>query len=597
MKKKPYYGLIGNGETAALVGPDLAIAWLCIPRFDRTPIVAGALDPCRGGQIWLGLADSAGQPLPLEPAAQAYIGHTALLRTAAAGSGWRLETTDFMDWGRPVLVREIRLVKERVDAPPARLVWGIEPVRSAAFPVALSNDSGRILARAPGGVVALELTQAEPALSPADGEQRARLVLGYGESEEDAVTALRAADGRSEPDVAAFWTDWIGQAREPAGPPAWRESYYRSLITLKLLTYAPTGAFLAAPTASFPAVPGGCDNWDYRYVWLRDGSYTAITLDAAGLHEEARRFYAFAFSLQEPDGHWRQPLYTVDGADPAEFIVPDLQGPGGERPVRFGNAAAGQLQLDNEGNILHGLWFHYRASGERSVLEGHWDGVRRACEWTLANWGRMESGIWELREYVAHWVHGKVMCHVALKAGALIAEALGQTADATRWMAIAEEIRATVLTHGWNAERGAYLAHYGAAVRPHADISALALAHYGLLPPDDPRLAATVRLLEGPTEEGGLMLHGGVSRYDWAAVPFYLPTIWLARYYLMAGRTADCDRLLQTCLDCATSLGLMAEHFDGRDQAQWGNFPQAFSHEEVARLILERGAGRAIDLW
>lgn len=593
MSNKPYYGLIGNGETAALVGADLSVAWLCVPRFDRIPIVAAALDPIRGGRFWLALADEAGARLSVSPVEQAYLGQTALLRTVVAGSGWRVEATDFMPWGRPVLVREIRVVKERPDAAPVRLTWGVKPVRSAAFPVVVREANGLIIAGAPGGTVAV----AGPVPERIDGDYTARQVIGYGETEEQAVEALQAADGAMADDVAAFWQGWIGQAREPAGPEAWRGSYYRSLITLKLLTYEPTGAILAAPTASFPAVPGGSDNWDYRYMWLRDGYYTAITLNAAGLHEEARRFYDFAFSLQGEDGHWRQPLYTVDGADPVEFIIDDLRGQGGEAPIRFGNAAAGQLQLDNEGNIVHGLWFHYRSSGDRATLERHWNGVRRACEWTAANWRRMESGIWELREYVAHWVHGQVMCHVGLKAGALIAGVLGHTDEAGRWIALAGEIGAEVVAQGWNAERSAYLAHYGSAVWPHVDISVLALVHYGLLPPDDPRILATVRLMERPLEEGGLMLHGGVSRYDWAAVPFYLPTIWLARYYLRAGRVADCDRLLQTCLDCATDLGLMAEHFDGWDHTQWGNFPQGFSHEEVARLILERGERKALDLW
>lgn len=593
MIKKSTYGLIGNGETAALVGEDLAVAWLCVPRFDRIPIVAGALDPIRGGRFWLGLADERGEPLSVSPVEQAYLGSTALLRTVVAGSGWRVESTDFMPWGRPVLVREIRVVKERSDAASVRLIWGLEPIRSAAFPVAVREEAGLIIAGAPGGMVAV----AGPDSVRIDGDYTVRQLLGYGATEEQAVEALQAAAGMSVDTVASFWQGWIGQARQLAGPEPLRESYYRSLITLKLLTYEPTGAILAAPTASFPAVPGGSDNWDYRYMWLRDGYYTAITLNAAGLHDEARRFYDFAFSLQGENGHWRQPLYTVDGADAVEFVIDDLRGPGGEAPIRFGNAAAGQLQLDNEGNMVHGVWFHYRSSGDRATLERHWNRIRRACEWTAANWRRMESGIWELREYVAHWVHGQVMCHVGLKAGALIAGVLGHTEEADRWMALAQAIRTEVVALGWNAERGAYLAHYGSGVRPHVDVSALALAHYGLLPPDDPRIVATVRLMERPQEEGGLMLHGGVSRYDWAAVPFYLPTVWLARYYLLAGRQADCDRLLQTCLDCATDLGLMAEHFDGRNHAQWGNFPQGFSHEEVARLILERADGRVLELW
>ncbi len=503
-----------------------------------------------------------------------------------------------MPWAQRCLVREIRVTNQGSRMDPVTLRWQFTPIQTQAFPVEVKEEGGLTVARSPGGVVVLSELPALGRLAP--GEERlVRLVLAYGPTEEDAREALAcAAEPAGSLDEAhRFWHDWISQATAPGSTSAWRPHYYRSLITLKLLTYEPTGALVAAPTASFPAVPGGGDNWDYRYMWLRDGYYTAMTLDAAGLHSEARRFYDFAFSVQGDDGHWHQPLYTVDGADPIEFVIDDLAGPGGEKPVRFGNAASAQLQLDNEGNILHGLWFHYRTSGDRTAIETHWDRVRRACEWTAQNWERMESGIWEIREYVAHWVHGKVMCYVALKAGSLMAESLGHEEEAERWHSTAEQVRRHVIEGGWSPEREAYLAHYGSDVPAHVDISVLALVQYELLPVDDPRVTATVRLLEQPTEAGGLVLHGGVSRYDWAAVPFYLPTVWMARYYLMAGRLADCDRLLQTCLDCATDLGLMAEHFDGRDLSQWGNFPQAFSHEEVARLVLERGLGHAFPLW
>lgn len=300
VNRKAFYGLVGNGETAALIGADLSIAWLCVPRFDGAPMLAGALDPKRGGRLWLGLVDETDRSLLLEPVEQSYDARTALLRTAMAGSGWRLEALDYMPWGRRCLIREIRLVQQDPAAPPARLAWGVEPVRSAAFPVTRRDSAApeRTVLIATGGVLVA-------------ARSGARLVLGCGETEAEAQAAVDEAAGLTAEAVAAFWHDWLRPARQPAGPPAWQESYWRSLITLKLLTYDRTGAFLAAPTASFPAVPGGDHNWDYRYAWLRDGYYTAMTLDAAGLYEEAGRFYDFAFSLPEPDGHWRQPWAAV----------------------------------------------------------------------------------------------------------------------------------------------------------------------------------------------------------------------------------------------------------------------------------------------
>lgn len=589
-----YLGLVGNGETAALIAPDLAARWLCLPRFDGTPLFAGALDPRRGGSLALELLDAAGRRLALAPQRQAYRGDTNLLETAVTADGWDVSVLDYMPWGGRGLVREVSLtnrtgVDSILTATPAAT-----PISAEAFPITLQDRDDLLeLTHSQGTVL---ITGGGTVTVPAGETATLRILLAYGADAAAAHDALRALAGATAGAEAEFWEGWLGQAQQPTGevPEAWLASYRRSLLVIKLLSYEPSGALLAAPTASFPAIPGGGDNWDYRFAWLRDGYYTAITFNAAGLHDEAARFYDFAFSLQGADGHWRQPLYTVDGQDPAEFIAHDLAGPGGEQPIRFGNAASAQLQLDNEGNILHGLWFHYQQSGDRDALLRHWEGVRRACEWTAANYQRMESGIWEIREYVGHWVHGKAMCCAALDSGARIAAVLGHEAEASAWQVTADAIRAEVVELGWNEERQAYLRHYGEGTPdPCVDISVLALVFYGLLPPLHPRVTATVALMEQAQAEGGLMLLGGVCRYDYAAVPFYLPTLWLARYYLMAGRTEECDRLLQTCLDCATDLGLMAEHFDGESRTQWGNFPQAFSHEEVARLVLERARGRA----
>lgn len=592
MGNRSYLGFVGNGETAALIAPDLALSWLCLNRFDGTPVFAAALDPRRGGS--LGIALQAGdQAVALRPLSQVYHGKTALLKTVAEGEGYQVEVLDFMPWGRHGLVREVLVTNRTTIDATLTLEPVVTPIRSERFPITVTSTGSLTELNHEHGTV---LITGGATLSVAAGASATlRIQLAYGVDRGAAEAALADLSQATAEAESAFWAAWIGKAKRPEGevPTPWLASYQRSLIVMKLLSYQPTGALLAAPSASFPAVPGGGDNWDYRFIWLRDGYYTALSFDAAGLHEEAARFYDFAFGLQMANGHWRQPLYTVDGQDPAEFIAEDLAGPGGERPVRFGNAASGQLQLDNEGNILHGLWFHFQASGDRAALERHWDGVKRAANWTAQHWGLMESGIWELREYEAHWVHGKAICYAAMTAGAAIAAELGHEAEAAAWRQVAEAIRQDVVEHGWNEERQAYLRHYGEGTpAPCVDISVLALVFYGLLPADDPRIRSTVALIERHQSEGGLFLLGGYCRYDYGAVPFYLPTLWLARYYLMAGRLDECDRLLQSCLDCATNLGLMAEHFDGESLAQWGNFPQAFSHEEVARLVLERARGR-----
>lgn len=579
-------GLVGSGHTAALVEPDLSLSWLCMPRFDSQPLFASALDPRHGGSLSLRL-EANGQPVDLTPSSQRYVGSSAVLQTVLVGPGVRVTATDFMPWGKHGLVRRVEVEGAGEHA---RIQIACAPVQSASLPVTQTGD----LCHTPDGVA---LIQGEN-LGLKDGV--AWVYLAWGRSPAEAETALSDLKAATVEQELAQWRTWLSGARKPTGvSPAWQEAYWRSLIVIRLLSYEPTGALLAAPTASFPAIPGGDHQWDYRFSWLRDGYYTALTLDAAGLHREARRFYDFCFSLQGADGHWQQPLYTVDGQQPHERLIDDLQGPGGEVPIRLGNAASGQLQLDNEGSILHGLWFHYRTSGDKAALAVHWDGVRRAADWTTANWQRQESGIWEPREYVAHWTHGKVMCCAALTAAARIATVLGHGEEARRWQETARTIAETAIAQGWDPERGSYVRHWGPSPDSPApiDISVLALVFYGLLPANDPRIRSTVQRIYRPSDDGGLQLYGGVCRYERAAVPFYLPTLWLARYHLMAGEPEQCDQWLNVCLKAATNLGLMAEHFDGRNGSQWGNYPQAFSHEEVARLVLERSQGWSFFQW
>ncbi len=606
-------GIIGNGRTAVLVNPDLALAWLCIPRFDGSPLFAGALDPRQGGRLALGLeVDRAS--LCLEPAGQQYAGRSAVLESRVAGPGWELSALDYMPWGGAGVVRRLAL-KSHGGAGRVRLLVSVEPVNSVAWKTGAWFADGRLWAETPGAVAVVTAeTPMAPGCSPgspylpgwgvagaldlgdveAGGEVAIVLYLAYGLDAQAVGAALAALRGKTPEGEMAWWEQWFQNARGLPGrvPAAWETAYWRSLMVMKLLSHEPSGALLAAPTASFPAVRGGSDNWDYRFCWLRDGYYTAMTFDAAGLHAEAARFYDFARSVQGPDGHWELPLYTLDGGDPVEFMVPDLAGPEGEQPVRFGNAASHQLQLDNEGNVVHGLWFHYQTGGDREALRRHWPAVRRAAAWTAANWRRPESGIWETREYAAHWVHGKAMCYAGLMAASRIAKVLGHAREETSFRREAEAVRTDVLAGGWHAERDAFLRYHGPGTPPAPlDISVLALAFYGLVSPMDPRLVRTVQKMERQAAEGGLRLHGGICRWERAALPFYLATLWLARYYLMIGRTGACDDLIAACLESASDLLLMGEHFDGRDASQWGNFPQAFSHEELARLLLERAQG------
>lgn len=646
-----YYGIVGNGETAALIGPDLAVRWLCLPRFDGTPFFASALDPRRGGQLTIELerADAAFGPVNVQ---QEYVDRTNVLSTTWEADGVRLQVVDSMPWGQPLLMRRVR-VTNAGDAPNAfQLKFHIDPVRSRHWSFETENTAAQADGEQPRTHSFVRVTEKEAALvvgwvtgkqggtrttdepqavGEVNGAQRlhtpelapeasfeAILLLAYGEDADEAESRWHDAAGDLEaappgdPDGLErdkqFWTDWLAQARFPQGvAPELEEAYARGLLTLKLLTHEASGAILAAATASFPAVPGGADNWDYRYCWMRDGYYTARTYDEAGLHDEARAFYEFALRCQAPDGRWRQPLYTLDGGGPEELIIDDLVGPGGEKPIRFGNAAYDQLQIDNEPSILHGLWIHAQKTEDREWFAARWDAIRRAADAMMQLWHQPENGIWEIRERRDHWVYGKALCAAGFRAAAALARWLEHSDAAERWEAEAEKVAEQVITNGYCPEREAYLQTYDKD--SPLDISALALVLWDLLPADDERIVRTIAVFERPLKlpeaverdepttddpywgmhhlKGGLRMNGAFARYDYAAEPFYLPTLWMARYYLRAGQRERAEELLRLCLDKATGLGLMAEHFDPRTGRQWGNFPQAFSHEEVALTILE----------
>jgi alpha,alpha-trehalase len=594
MSPVPYLGAVGNGEAVALINPDLSVDWLCAPRADSFPVFARALDPVRGGSLSLRFRWGEATLTESEATAQRYVERTNILGTSLLLDELSVTVFDQMPWGKRHLARQVTLANLGEQRTGVRVAFDLRPTNSAAAPEDLG---GRVYAAFKGPEAAL--------LSPGESFTTT-LIVAYGATPTEALRNWMEAEADGLEQAERFWADWLAQARPvSSGDPQLDDAYYRSLLALKLLCQEQTGAILAAPTASFPAVPGGGDNWDYRYAWLRDGYFIARCLDAAGLHGESRKFYDFALQFQEADGRWRQTLYTVDGANPAEFEVPDMAGPGGEKPVRFGNAASTQVQIDSEGNLLHGLRCHWQATGDLAFIRDRWEQIRRAAEAVLQTWALPENGIWEIRERMGHWVYGKVLCAAGLQAAADMARALGAGADAARWAAEAARIGQQVVAGGWSEERQAYLQTYDD--RSPLDISALALSLWGLLPADDPRLQATVAAMEAPfalpplpadrpystdtpawgVRGGGLNIGGAMARYDYAAVPFYLPTLWLARHHLRAGNRERALQLVRLCLSSATDLGLMAEHFDPATGRQWGNFPQGFSHEEMALALLE----------
>jgi len=583
-----YYGIIGNGETVALIGPDLSISWLSVPAIDSSPLFAQGLDPVRGGFLKI---STDVPPAGLE---QHYVERSNILVTSGRWQGLMLRVDDFMPWGKSCLVRRLAFTNRCGEEKAPLLRLEIKPVASRHIPWKLEQLNNGLIAVWSSQVVLVAGIPGLPAfdcdfqlepLQPRETREY-RLVLAWGADLAQALEAWEDGLVSQESETELFWKDWLAQSYQPdVQSQEIFEAYQRSLLTLKLLTYEPTGAIVAAATASFPATPGGTDNWDYRYVWLRDGYYVAMAYDDAGLFDEAARFYNFVCFLQEEDGSWPQPLYTVNGGIPVEMIIDDLAGPGGEKPVRLGNEAAYQLQLDNVGNIIHGIWHHYCRSNDLDFLEARWVNVLRSARWLMANWSKPEQGIWEIRERMDHWVHGKVMCLVALKSAAEIGAILGYHDLAKQWLEVQQTIKKQVLDLGFNHDRGAFLRHYG----PDAplDASVLALCLYDVLSATDPRMRATAAQIQLEVERGGLNFAGGICRFEGAVLPFYLTTFWLGRYYLKLGDFSKAEEILKVCLAASTSLGLMSEHFNPATGQQYGNFPQAFSHEELVRMVIE----------
>lgn len=589
-----YPAIVGNGETVALINKDLTISWFCAPRIDDFPFFASLLDPVRGGSLRF-LTDFSPSSFR-----QRYLEKTNILETTAEEKGIELKVTDFMPWGQRCLVRKVCFTNKSSSSFCPSLDIELKSVQSEHLPTKITDLTPFMKAiSGKNGTICIGIDQERinfepclnqkislPLLAPLE-KLEFSFVIGYGKDLSEAVSSWKEGLKASLLTCENFWQSWLKKEINSfeLSDQKLKERYERSLLVLKLLNYEPTGAIVAAATASIPATPYGWENWDYRYVWLRDGYYVSLAYDQAGFFEEARRFYNFICFLQEEDGSWPQPLYTVDGDHPHEKIITDLRGPLGEEPIRFGNQAAIQLQLDNVGNVVHGIWHHYYLSGDFAFLARLWPNVKLAAFWVENNWHRYEQGIWEIRERMDHWVHGKAMCAVALFAAANIAHTLGFRKLGRRFAQKAEKIRRQVLTRGYSPVRRAFLRHYGKDAV--LDASVLVLPLYNLISPADPRILSTVEQIEKPLAAGGLNLGGGICRYEGATSAFYLTTLWLARYYLRIGNIGRTEELLNLCLDSATELGLMAEHFNPLNGEQYGNFPQAFHHSELILTILD----------
>jgi GH15 family glucan-1,4-alpha-glucosidase len=597
------YAFLSNCHTGALVSPDGSIDWLCVPRFD-SPSVFGSLLDREAGSFRFG-------PFGINhPSERIYIPGTNVLETTwKTPSGWvvvrdaltmgpRLHDDEITPHTRPpadddaehLLVRTVECIEGQVEV---ELVC--EPVFDyGRTPAAWSLvDGGRSDADATGAGLTIRLRSDMP-LGIEGGRVRARHALSPGDRAfcalswaEQLSTPNDAEDAKARVDTTVnFWRRWLNRARIPDHQ--WREPLQRSALAIKGLTYMPTGATVAALTTSLPETPGGERNWDYRYTWMRDTTFTLQALHWLNLDWEADEFMQFVADLEPNQDGALQIMYGIDGRrDLKESTRDDLSGYAGARPVRIGNGAYDQRQNDVFGAVLDSILLHTIRS--QRLPRRLWPIVEAQAECATKIWKEPDQGIWEARGKPQHYVSSKLMCWIALDRAAKLADIRGNPELADKWRLVAKEIHADVLAHGMTS-KGVLRQHYGT---DSLDASTLLAAAFGFLPPDDKRLKASVLAIANDLTENGFVLRYRTEETDDGLSgkegTFLICSFWLVSALAIVGEIQQARDLMEKLLRIASRLGLYAEEFDTDTGRYLGNFPQAFSH-----LALIEAAGRII---
>ncbi len=597
------YAFLSNCHTGALVAPDGSVDWLCVPAFDSPSAFGNLLD--RGaGSFRMG-------PYGINvPAQRSYVPGTNVMTTTWHTPGGWLVVHDALTMVRrtgPDLVTPHTRPPADADADHvlvrvAECVEGWVEVELACEPAfdygrapatwTLGDDDGHVADASGAGQVLRLSTDLALGIEGSGVRGRHRLAQG-----ERVYAALSWADGLAVPadvddaasrieDTIAFWRGWLARARIPDHP--LRHPIERSALTIKGLTYMPTGATVAALTTSLPETPQGERNWDYRYSWMRDTTFTLRALHLLNLDWEADEFMQFVADLEpNPDGGL-QIMYGIDGRrDLTESTRDELSGYEGARPVRIGNGAFDQRQNDVYGAVLDSILLHTRRS--KRLPRRLWPLVKSQAEGALASWREPDQGIWEARGAPQHYVSSKLMSWVALDRAAKLAGIREDLALEQTWAAAAEEVRADILEHGVS-DRGVLRQHYDTDA---LDASTLLAALFGFLPGTDERLRASVEAISTELTENGFVLRYVTDETDDGLSgkegTFLICSYWLVSALTIVGEMRRATDLMERLLRIASPLGLYAEEFEVERARHLGNFPQAFSH-----LALIEAAGRIV---
>jgi GH15 family glucan-1,4-alpha-glucosidase len=576
------HGIVGDLHTVALVGTEGTIDWYCPGRFDAPSVFAALLDRERGGYWRIA---PAGEDWTSK---QLYFPETNILITRFLSPGGIAEVIDFMCTSRPgLLVRRVLSVHGqttfRLELEP-RFDYG-----RAEHETALHDEGAAFAAPEQtlhlAAPVSLERTERGVAATfTVSGEESASFVLGEERRpySEDEVRRLFVED-------VTIWQDWLKQSTYQG---RWRETVHRSALTLKLLTYAPTGAVVAAATTSLPEQLGGERNWDYRFTWIRDASFTLYALLRLGFTDEAEAFDRWlndrvrdAMERPRDGGGPLQIMYGIDGRPDLEEIMLDhLEGYRGSRPVRIGNGAADQLQLDIYGELADSLAL-FDEFVRPPYYEG-WNGFASMLEWLEQNWNRPDEGVWETRGGQQHFTYSRLMTWVAFDRAVQIARRRGFPADLPRLMSTRDKIFRQIHERGWHEQRGAFVQHYDTDV---LDASVLLMPLVGFIAPTDPRWLSTLDLT---TKE--LVADSLVYRYNASASPdglegeegtFSICSFWYVEALARAGKLDHARIAFEKMLTYANHVGLYSEEIGPSGEAL-GNFPQAFTHLSLIRAAL-----------
>jgi GH15 family glucan-1,4-alpha-glucosidase len=584
------YAVIGDGRTTALVARDGSVDWLCLPNVDSPSVFARILDAETGGSFRL-------EPSVPYESERRYRPSSNVLETTFKTADGVVRVTDAMtltDTHRLAPLRELcRKVEALTGAVPLR--WALEPrFDYGRCATTIDRRSGRWFAHAGTDCLALGSWNAgEPTVD--GGAIRGEVELRDGESallelsaahKEPAVFPSRDDVERRLAGTERFWPEWAGRIRYD-GP--WREAVVRSVLALKLLVHAPSGAIVAAPTASLPEWIGGGRNWDYRYTWIRDASWTLDAFIRLGMDDEAHAFFWWLMHASRITQPRLQILYRVDGSTHApERELSQLSGYRGSRPVRVGNGAADQLQLDVYGAVLDAIWLYVQDVG-------HVDGdtgkeVAKIADYVVKRWRDPDSGIWEVRAETTHFTQSKALCWVALDRACKLADR-GVIPDRSgEWRRVADEIREYIDAHAWDAGRRSYIR---APDLPELDASLLTMAILSYDEPDSDRLLGTVAAVEHELRHGPFVYRyrgeDGVSGEEGA---FLTCSFWLADALARQGRLGEAEALMDELVGLANDVGLYSEEIHPESREFLGNFPQGLTHLALVNAAASIAQGR-----